>query len=88
MHYHANHNSTVLVCVVIELFMICIATYVLVLGNISIFWKYRDILFDNIRYHENFLISKYHASIFIVFINLIYVTDEVYSLDMSTYIIL
>ena len=58
------------------------------LGNISIFWKYRDILFDNISYHGNFLISKYHVSIFIVFIELIHVTDEVYSLDMSTKVIL
>ena len=52
------------------------------------FWKYRNILFDNILYRGNFLVSKYRASIFIVFINLIYVTDEVYSLDMSTKVIL
>ena len=50
-----------------------------VLGNISIFWKYRDILFDNISYRGNFLISKYRPSIFI---DLIYVTDEIYSLNM------
>ena len=55
--------------------------YMIVLGNISIFWKYRDILFDNISYCGNFLISKYRPSIF-VFIDLIYVTDEVYSLNM------
>ena len=54
----------------------------IVLGNISIFWKYCDILFDNISYRGNFSISKYCPSIFTVFIDLIYVTDEVYSLNM------
>ena len=51
-----------------------------VLGNISILWKYRDILFDNILYRGDFLISKYLSSIFIIFIDFIYVTDEIYSL--------
>ena len=58
--------------------------YALVLGNISIFWKYRDISFDNISYRRNFLISKYRISILIVFIVFMYATHEVYSLDMST----
>ena len=50
----------------------------LVLGNISL---------DNILYRGNFLISKHRISIFIVFINFMYATHEVYSLDMSTIVI-
>ena len=63
--------------------------YNLVLGNISIFWKYRGILFDNISYRieKMFLISKYRISILIVFIVFMYATNEVYSLDMSTRVI-
>ena len=38
-----------------------------VLGNISIFWEYRDISLDNILYRRHSLILKYHISIFIVF---------------------
>ena len=49
-----------------------------VLGNISIFWKYRDISFDNILYRGKFSISKYHISILIVFIVFMYATHEVY----------
>ena len=60
------------------------SSHYLVLGNISIFWKYRDISFDNISYRRNFLISKYRISILIVFIVFMYATHEVYSLDMST----
>ena len=60
------------------------AQYYVVLGNISIFWKYRDISFDNILYRGDFSISKYRISIFIVFM---YATHEVYSLDMSTRVI-
>ena len=60
----------------------------LLLGNISIFRKSRDILFDNISYLGNFLISKYRALIFIAFIDLIYAIDEVCSLDVSTKVIL
>ena len=59
----------------------------LVLGNISIFWKYRDISFDNISYQGNFSISKYRISILIAFIVFMYATHEVYSLDMSTRVI-
>ena len=54
-----------------------------VLGNISIFWKYRNISFNNISYRGNFLISKYRISILIVFIVFMH-ANEVYSLDMST----
>ena len=56
----------------------------LALGNISIFWKYRDISFDNISYRGNFSISKYRISILIVFIIFMYATHEVYGLDIST----
>ena len=57
----------------------------LVLGNISIFWEYRDISLDSISYRGYSWISKYRISIFIVFIVFIvfmYVKDEVYSLDI------
>ena len=41
-----------------------------VLGNISIFWKYRDISFDNISYRRNFFNfwNMHCISILIVFI--------------------
>ena len=54
------------------------------LGNISIFWEYHDILLDNISYHGYSWISKYHISIFIVFIVFTYVKYKVYSLDMNS----
>ena len=60
----------------------------LVLGNISMFWEYRDISLDNTSYHGYSWISKYRISIFIVFIVFTYVKDEVYSLDMYSRIIL
>ena len=73
------------VCMQYALCMVCMcALFRLVLGNISIFWKYRDISFDNILYRGNFLISKYRISILIVFIVFMYATHEIYSLDMST----
>ena len=59
-----------------------------VLGNISIFWEYRDISLDNISYHGYSWISKYRISIFIVFIIFMYVKDEIYSLDMNSRVIL
>ena len=45
----------------------------LVLGNILIFYDYRDISLDNILYRAYFLISKYRIPIFIIFM---YVKDE------------
>ena len=64
--------------------MIKIALFVVISAG-----KYFDILFDNIiSYRGNFSILKYRASIFIEFIDLIYATDEVYCLDMSTRVIL
>ena len=59
-----------------KILWVCINHGPIVLGNI----KYCNILFE---YRGN-LVSKYCASIFIIFIDFIYVTDEVYSLDMST----
>ena len=56
----------------------------LVLDNISIFWRYCNISFDNISYRGNFFESKYRITIFITFIVFIYVTHEVYCLDMNT----
>ena len=58
-----------------------------VLGNISIFWKYCDVSFDNISYRGNFSISKYCISILIVFIVFMHAAHEVYSLDMSARVI-
>ena len=46
-----------------------------VLGDISIFWEYRDISLDNISYRAYSWISKYR------------IKDEVYSLDMYSRII-
>ena len=65
----------------------CMCAVCVVLGNISTFWKYRDI-YLTIRTHVyhivNFLISTHHVSIFIVRIYRLYVTHEIYNLDMST----
>ena len=70
-------------------FIVIIYVFMIVLGNISIFWKYRDISFDNISYRGNFLISKYRISILIIlnFIIFMYATHEVCILDMSTSVI-
>ena len=62
--------------------MLCV-----VLGNISIFWEYRDISLDNISYRGYSWISKYRISIFIVFIIFTYVKDEVYGLDMYVMVV-
>ena len=74
------------VCVFVCVIYVCVCLCVIcvVLGNISIFWKYRDISFDNILYRGDFSISKYRISILIIFIVFMYATHEVYSLDMST----
>ena len=43
------------------------------LGNISIFWEYRDISLDNTLYRGHILILKYRITIFIDFM---YAKDE------------
>ena len=59
-------------------------------GNISIFWEYRDISLDNILYHGHPLISKYCIPILILLSLCMLKMNvmAVYILDMTTRVIL
>ena len=72
------HTNQFIKFLMFILVIILLLEFHLVLGNISIFWKYRNISFDNISYRGNFSISKYRISILIVFIVFMYTTHEVY----------